>query len=263
MPITRKFNLYAATIVGGVFIIGAASAAFAASAALTSVYPTPGLYRIDTQGDLKQQRGNMPAITQQYTQEGAGGSAQIKGARAGSAPVTTNVPGQAPANVCIKPLPAIGTMPVATNCKSSAPVVGLGSLSYTSVCGGMKLNTAIKKIDDKTWEYRIVTSGNPAMMTGQQDFSGMRAMLAAQAKNAATPKERADAAATLSQMGAYEAEMKKNTADLAAARAEMAAEEGGGAASVGPAGAGGYSTERTVVQRLTKISATCGAVTAR
>ena len=254
MPLPAPMTLRATA---AVLLAASAGAACAASAALTNAYPTPGLYRIDTQGSLQHMRGGVAELSQQYTQEGAGGSVQLKGARAGSAPVTTHYAGQGPANVCIKPLPATGAMPAASSCKTSAPIVGPGSLQYTSVCGGMKLTTAIRKIDDKTWEYRIVTSGAPAPTSGQQDFAGMRRVLAEQAKTAATPKERADAAAMLAQMGAYEAEMKKNAADLAAARAELAAEEGG-AAAVG--GAGNQSTERTVVQRLTRVAATCGAV---
>ena len=103
MNLQRPFTLCAST---AVLIASSGSAALAARAALTDVYPTPGLYRVDTQGNTQVNRGALPAITQQYAQEGAGGSVQLKGARAGSAPVTTNYPGQGPATVCIKPLPA-------------------------------------------------------------------------------------------------------------------------------------------------------------
>lgn len=192
----------------------------------------------------------MPAITQQYAQEGAGGSVQLKGAKAGEAPVTTNYAGQGPANICIKPLPASGAMPVATSCKSNAPDVKPGSLRYVSVCSGMKLDTTIRKVDATTWEFRSVILYSGAPMAGQQDFSGMRRMLAAQVKTGATAQERSDAAAALAQMGVYEAEMKKNAAALKGAQAE-AEEQGGGGGAVK------YTKQQTVVQRLTRLADSC------
>ena len=236
----------------------ASGAVIAADAATMRLYPTPGLYRVDIQGNLQWNQGNSPAITQQTIQDGASGTVQLKSGRAGQAPVTTNYGGQGPAHVCIKPLLPSGAVPPTTNCKTSAPVAGPGSLGYTSVCGGMTLNTTIKKIDAKTWEYKLVTVDTGAPMTGLPDFAGTRAVLAAQAKNAATPAERAEAAKALSQMGAYEAEMKKNAADLAKAHAGLAAEQGAGAAA-----AGKETMKRTIVQRLTRIADSCGATAAR
>jgi len=235
----------------GAAVLATSSAAWAANAALTAVYPPPGLYRIDIQSNLTQHQGAAPAITQQYTQQGASGSVQIKSGQAGQAPVTTSLPGQRPATMCMKPLPATGAMPAGTNCKAGVPVAGPGSMRYTSVCGGMKLDITIRKVDAKTWEYKLITVDNGAPMTGQQDFAGMRRMLAEQAKTAATPKERAEAAASLAQMGAYETEMKKNAAELAAAQATMAKEQGSGA------GVGNHGSERTVIQRLTRIADKC------
>jgi hypothetical protein len=246
MPLKIRCSLFT-----GAAILAASTAAMAANAALTAVYPPPGLYRVDTQSNLQQLRGTASAQTQQYTQEGASGNVQLKGASAGHAPVTTNLAGQGEATVCMKPLPATGTMPVATNCKGGTPVAGPGSMRYTSVCGGMKLDITIRKVDAKTWEYRTVMVDNGAPMTGQQDFAGMRRVLDEQAKNAVTPKERADAAAALAQMGTYEAEMKKNATELSAAQAAMAKEQGGGA------GAGHPITERTSIQRFTRIAETC------
>lgn len=146
--------------------------AFAASAALTSAYPPPGMYRVDTQGSTQVNRGALPAITQQYAQEGVGGGVQLKGGKAGEAPVTASYAGQGPANICIKPLPASGAMPVATSCKSSAPDVTPGSLRYVSVCSGMKLDTTIRKVNATTWEFRSVILYSGAPMAGQQDFPG-------------------------------------------------------------------------------------------
>lgn len=239
-------------LVGAADLI-ASGAALAANAALISAYPPPGLYRGDTQATRRSiQAIRRPSCSNMCRKAPAAVSGS-RGGRVGEAPVTTNYAGQAPATVCMKPLPATGTMPAAPNCTASTPVVKPGSVQYAADCGGVKLNIAIRKIDAKTWEFNTHSIFTGAPMTGQQDLAGMRKVLAIQAKTGATAQERSDAAALLAQMGAYEAEMKKNAADLKAAHAEMAAEQGGAAAPGRPA------MEQTVLQRYTRIADTCTA----
>jgi hypothetical protein len=112
------------------------------------------------------------------------------------------------------------------------------------------MNTTISKLDDKTWEYKLVSTESGAPMTGQPDYAGTRSVLAVQAKNSATAAERAHLAGLLAQMGTYEAEMKGKAAELAAARAALAAGEGG--VTVPPV-AGNQRKERTSIRRLTRL----------
>lgn len=240
----------------GAALLAIPAAGMAADAVRASAYPPPGLYRVDTEGSLQRNRGDLPAILQQSRQDGATGSAELTSSRAGEASTTQNAPGQGPVTYCMPALPAAGTMPVAKGCRASAPVSSPGSVNYISLCGGVKMNTTIRKIDDKTWEYKVVSTESGGPMTGQQNFAGTRAVLAAQEKNGATAEERAHAAGLLAQMGTYEAEMKSKAAELAQARAQMASGGGGVTAA---AAAGGQTKERTSVHRLTRIGATCSA----
>lgn len=236
----------------------ASSVAWAASAALTAAYLPPGVYRVDTQGNPSLDSRGMPAIKEQYRRDGTSGSVQLEGGRAGQAPVTNNRIGPGPANVCVKPLPATDTMPAAPNCAASAPVVGPGGVRYAVVCGGVKFDITLKKIDAMTWEYTMVRLESGVPITGlPQDFARMRRLLNEGVKTAATPEGRATAAATLARMEAYEAEMKKNDADLAAAHVAGPAEQGS------EAGAGNHTADGALVQRYTRIADVCKGPEAR
>lgn len=226
----------------------------AAAPSRADAYPPPGLYRVDTEGTMQRNRGELPAILQHVVQDSAGGNARITGGRANQAQTTRNYPGQGPVNYCMPARPAGGAMPAATGCTAGAPVTAPGSVSYTTACGGLKMQTTIRKIDEQTWEYKVVSTESGAAVTGQPDYAGARGVLAAQAKNGATAAERAKAAGLLAQMDEYEKEMKGAAAELAQARAEMGGQAGAG---LPMGGAGNRAKERTSIHRLTRIAATC------
>lgn len=250
----RVKSLSLQRILAGVALVASPVCALGAPVASgDGIFPPPGLYRVDTEGSMQRNRGELPAIMQHMAQDGASGNARVAGGRANGAQTTRNYPGQGPVNYCMPARPAGGAMPVATGCTSGAPVTAPGSISYAATCGGLKMQTTIRKVDDKTWEYKVVSTESGAAVTGQPDYAGARGVLAAQAKNGATAAERAKAAGLLAQMDEYEKEMKGAAAELAQARAEM-----GGQAGAMPVGsAGAQSRERTSIHRLTRIAATC------
>lgn len=127
--------------------------ALAFEAVKNIVYPSPGLYRVVTKSTMKDNGASGAGMAHEIEQDSATGNARTTTTRPGEAPLTNSYAGQAPLSQCIKSLPASGAIPAATSCKTSAPVVGANTLTYTSVCAGMKVNITIKKIDDKNWEY--------------------------------------------------------------------------------------------------------------
>lgn len=148
MQLKTPLCLFAA--VAGVSVSGTA---LAFDAVKNIIYPSPGLYRVVTKGTMQDNSSGGSGLTHEIEQDSATGNARTKTTRPGEAPVTNSYTGQGPINQCIKPLPAGGAMPAATSCKTSAPVIGSDTLTYTSVCAGMKVNMTIKKMDDKNWEY--------------------------------------------------------------------------------------------------------------
>jgi len=226
---------------------GAAAPALAATR--DDVYPPPGMYQVDADATVKRNRGALPAVIAHLQQDGASGASRVSGGKLGRETRSVDHAGSEPTRVCMAPLAKGGAMPKASGCKSSAPIRTADSLSYVMLCRGMKTNTTIRKLDDRTWEYKVATVMSGSPMGGQPNYAATRTVLAAQAKNAPTAAERARAAELLSQMGIYEAEMKSKAAELAQGRAETDYAAGAGAA-------GG---EHTSTVRLTRIADSCAA----
>jgi hypothetical protein len=229
------------------FALSAAFPAAALAAARKDAYPPPGLYRVDSTGSMERHRGALPSIMQHLAQDGVSGNTDMSGGRAGAAQAALNAAGQGPANYCMPALPANGSMPAARGCKAGAPVPSAAGLSYATQCGGLRLNTTIRKLDGKTWEYRVVSIETGAAMAGQPDYAAARSVLAEQARNGASAAERSQAAALLAQMGGYESEMKNKSAELEQARAELA-----GSGTLAP-GVGKVAKKRTSILRLTRV----------
>lgn len=133
--------------------LSVSGAALAFESVKNIVYPSPGFYRVVSKSTQKDNAGGKPGMTHEIEQDSATGNARTTTTRPGDAAITNTYAGQGPINQCIKPLSASGAMPAATTCKTSAPVVGTNTLTYTSVCAGMKMHITIKKIDDQNWEY--------------------------------------------------------------------------------------------------------------
>lgn len=131
-------------------------------------YPSPGYYRIVSKSTQKENSGGGLAMTHEMEQDTATGNARTATTRPGEAPITNTYAGQGPINQCIKPLPASGAIPPSTGCKTSAPVIGTNTLTYTSVCPGMKFNITIKKIDDMNWEFTTALNYGTGAQTATQ-----------------------------------------------------------------------------------------------
>ena len=231
--------------------------AAAAPPAPANVFPPPGLYRIDTDSDLKIGNALGQVMSNRITQDSK--STTVQGKRAdGSSAAAQSVAG-APNTTCIKPSAPNRTLPPTAGCKGAPGVAGPGSMTFNQTCGGVQLSTVVRKLDDKTWEYRTrsVERGPAAVAGGQPNYAAMRVMLEQQAKSG-TPAERAQATKMLAQLGPYEAQMKQNAALLAAgpqAAAHVDEARRDGVATGSDAGA--PARETTTVQRLTRIADSC------
>lgn len=151
-------------------LVAAPLAASAATSASDS--PPPGLYRFQTNSSIQNNSGALPPTILHQVRDSASGNAQLKGGIAGGALKTKNYAGNA-ANFCMPALPAGGAMPAKQGCKSSPAVAGAAGISYATDCGALKYSTTISKIDEKTWEYKVVSSQGAGAVAGSPDYAGM------------------------------------------------------------------------------------------
>lgn len=218
----------------------------AASSAPADPFPTPGLYRVETDATSKYHDGTGRAASL-----GATGGAVVEGQGAGRAPTRRVLPGAAPATICMAARPVNGGLPLPrSSCRGSPPVVGPSGTTFTAVCGFMDTTTVVRKIDGKTWEYKVtsVERLGAGDLGGMPDFAMQKRMFEQTARNGSTPEERADAASVLADWPAYEAEARASAAQ----------------------GAQGAQSSRnteirktTMVTRLTHIAETCRTPAAR
>jgi hypothetical protein len=216
-------------------------AAWAATAA--DVFPPPGLYRVDIVSDTAIRHGGKNTAAR-HTHDSARGLTTLQGTRADGSALTPKVMDGAPGTTCIAPLRPDRSMAPSAGCTGGPGVAGQDRMTFDLSCGGLKMTTVVRELDQKTWEYRTRTTDDGSMhaMPGQQDFAGMRAMLEHTARTGSA-QEKAEAAALLAEMGPCEAHMKQNAADIAAARRAGAM-----------AGADPVRRDTATVQRLTRIA---------
>lgn len=165
MQLKTPLSLFAAAA-----CLSLSGVALAYDAVKNIIYPSPGLYRVVTKSTMKDNSTGASGMTHEIEQDSATGNARTAITRPGDAPVVNTYTGQGPLSQCIKPLPPGGAIPAATSCKTSAPVVGANTLTYTSVCAGMKVNITIKKIDDQNWEYTTAFNYGTGDQTATQNI---------------------------------------------------------------------------------------------
>jgi hypothetical protein len=213
----------------------------------THTMPTPGLYQIHTLTDQKYDG------LQLKTTPSANGAVAVVDIKVKDGAERRVYKGKAAEPLCIAPNTRNpGFKPPAGSCTGAPAVTGPNGIAFSLACGTVDMNTVVRQLDAKTWEYNVTTVEyeGAAGMAGMPDFATQKKMFEVTAKHGATPEERADAVKTLANWPAYEAETR-------ASMAEMAKEEG--AAGNRPA-ARKVLRKTTAVSRWTKIAPTCTAV---
>ncbi len=230
-------------------LAAAALSPFTQAVAGTHTMPTPGLYQIHTVTDQKYDRLDIKTTPQ------ANGAVAVVDIKAADGAAERRVyKGKPSEPLCIAPNKRNpGFTPPAGSCTGAPAVTSQNGITFTLACGYVDMNTLVRQLDAKTWEYHVTTVEyeGGAGLSGMPDFATQKKMFEVTAKHGATAEERADAAKTLSNWTAYEAETRASTA-------EMAKEEA--AAGNRPATTRKVLRKTTAVSRWTKIAPTCTAV---
>jgi hypothetical protein len=218
----------------------------AACSAPADPFPTPGLYRVDSDGSMKYDKGSV-----RIAGNGADGAGVIEGQAVDKALDRRVVPASGPVTICMPARPVNGGLPLPNSgCRAGAPVVGPQGATYTAACGFMDLTTVVRKLDAKTWEYKVtsVERLGAAGLARLPDFAAQRKMFEQSAKNAPTAEERADAASVLSNWAEYVAEARASAAEAADLPQQDRIPQ---------------ERRSTLVTRLTRIADSCSAQSAR
>lgn len=231
-------------------LAGVALAPLSPAVAATHTMPTPGLYRVDTVTDQQYQGGTVKTAPLANNR-----GVVVDTKAAGMAADRRILKGNPAPPLCIAantPLP--GFTPPRGTCTGAPAVTGPNGITFSLACGFMDMTTVVRKLDDKTWEYNLTTveyeGGGGAF--GMPDSATQKKMFEATVKHGATPEERADAAKTLSNWPAYEAEMRESIAEMAKEQAEAAKQAGTPVASSRK-----MLRKTSAVLRYTKIAAKC------
>lgn len=226
-------------------LAAAALSPFTQAVAGPHTMPTPGLYQIHTVTDQKYDRLDIKTTPQ------ANGAVAVLDIKAAGGTERRVYKGKPSEPLCIAPNTRNpGVTAPAGSCAGAPAVTGPNGITFSLACGSVDMNTLVRQLDAKTWEYNVTTVEyeGGAGMAGMPDFATQKKMFEVTAKHGATPEERADAVKTLSNWPAYEAETR-------ASLAEMAKEE---------AAAGNKPRKvlrkTTAVSHWTKIAPTCTAV---
>jgi len=237
----RDFPLPAAMLAAAaaaLLPLASADAVAATPTAALANMPPPGLYRINSDANVKHRDG----ATFQQKNDSTAGTASARLQKPGAAPIS--VSGAGTAQICIGATGAGLTPPADQGCKSSGPVHAANSTTFSSQCGFADTTVVVRKLDPKTWEMKTSIVERMGQM-GMPDFAQQRKMLEISLKNAASAEERSDIQHTLDHWEDYKADMR-----------QMVAETKG-------AGAPGADTRSsTIVTRLTRIGDTCKAAAA-
>lgn len=215
----------------------------AAFGAPADPFPPPGLYRVDSDATMTV-NGNRIRVAS----DAASGAGVVETHGAGKAPTRQLVAGEGAKNICMPARAANGGLPLpGSNCRSGPAETGPGGTTFTAACGFMDVTTVVRKLDAKTWEYRVSSVEHlGAGVAAMPDLSMQKKMFEQSAKNAPTAAERADAASVLANWAEYEAGAR-DTANEAGSLPQPARGE----------------RKSTLVTRLTRIADTCGATPAK
>jgi hypothetical protein len=237
---TSRFYLSGIATATAVLMLQWAAASAAAAAPVADDLPTPGLYRVDSDGTSIYRDGT----TVQQKNDGATGGGSLRAQAPGGVVFNRGFTGDGPKQICIGARAANGGLPLpamlaSQGCKGSPPVTGPNGTTYSSRCDAADITTVVRKVDAKTWEMKVAINEHFGAK-GMVDFDQQRKMFETSAKNATTPEDRADAEYTLSHWEEFKADLRES------------------AAETGAAGAPGASKRTsTMVSRWTRIGDSC------
>jgi hypothetical protein len=155
-------------------------------------FPTPGLYRISSDATVNYKGG-----TGHLKQDDSGAVLSTQGF--GQGPQTRAFAGSGPNAFCMPARAANGGLPLPnSSCRGGPGVVGPNGTTFTASCGFVDMTTLVRRIDDKTFEYKVTSVEHSGSAAGNMpDFALQRKMFESEAQNGATAEERAEAAETL------------------------------------------------------------------
>jgi hypothetical protein len=219
----------------------------AACGAPADPFPPPGLYRVESDGSMTMRGGTIRSATDAATASGV-----VETHSPGRPSTRQTVAGEGPKNICMPARAANGGLPLpASSCRGGAPVVGPNGVTYSAACGFADITTLVRKLDSKTWEYKVTSVEHlgAAGAGALPDFSMQRKMFEQSARSAPTAAERADAASVLANWAEYEAEARANAAEAGNLPQQGRARQ--------------EERKSTLVTRLTRIADTCPSAGAR
>lgn len=167
----------------------------AQASSLAGALPRPGLYRIDADGTLTRAAGRV-SVRQQT--DGATGAVRSTTSADGTAHSRSHA-GSGAQTLCVAALPAqpLWFVPAdfggGTCGQQHTSVTGNGVV-HTAVCRGARATLTVRKLAEDRWEYISETHIDGS---GGASLDGVRAALVQQARHAATPQERDQAAQRL------------------------------------------------------------------
>jgi hypothetical protein len=216
---TSRFYLSGIATVAAVLMLQWAAASAAAAAPVADDLPTPGLYRVDSDGTSIYRDGT----TVQQKNDGATGGGSLRAQAPGGVVFNRGFTGDGPKQICIGARAANGGLPLpamlaSQGCKGSPPVTGPNGTTYSSRCDAADITTVVRKVDAKTWEMKVAINEHFGAK-GMVDFDQQRKMFETSAKNATTPEDRADAEYTLSHWEEFKADLRESAAETGAAGA--------------------------------------------
>lgn len=199
--------------------------------------PPPGLYRVESNGTTTDRDGSV-----EHRQSGIDGAAVVRSHGPHHPDRTIALGAGGPRQICIGERGATGLplppMAAQARCTNTPAVEGPDGVSSSAHCSFADIVTVMRKLDATTWEMKAAIKMHMAAGGfGAPDFDAQRKRYESIAKTSANPDTRANAAVMLKNWGQYKATMAR------------------GAASTSAAGA--IASTTTVVNRLTRIGATC------
>jgi hypothetical protein len=191
----------------------------ASLAAVTSVIPPPGLYRVEVDSNSDLGKG---AIRTHAHVDGTSGDSTGTTILANGDTQETHLKGRSPATECIRPDTApLGVLSLPRNCTQLSTTATPDGGIHTAACPSGKFRMTVKKVGKDVWE--IVSETEQALGLGPANMSFMRPILEREARSAAREEDRKKAAKSLAdldrldkQMAASRAESQKIMSDVQA-----------------------------------------------
>ena len=231
----------------------------ASATAISDAMPTPGLYRIDTDGTIKAHPYGGAPLRNRIETDGKTGNTTATVSGPGQNPITRQYAGTGEQTYCMKSLAVVA--PPTAGCVSPPGKITKDGMVMENKCGYLDATTTIRKIDDKTWEYttKTVMRNQNQAQAMQDNAAGMRMMMENMAKNAATPEDREKARQALAQLPAMTAQLKQQQAQVDAMQPQIDAHRAEAESRGMVMPADNRTREIIGVQRWTRIADHCDA----